>query len=297
MKAIITVGISGSGKTTWAEDFCNHNLRPGDQPKWVNSNRDDIRFTKIIQERDWSKYKFNGVNEQLVTETQHADWASAAMLGYNLVVSDTHLSAKARNNTSNKLKKLGYEVEFKDFPITLEEAWRRDSLRPNGVGKAVLYKQWKDWLVYTERRIYCPDIELPKAIMFDIDGTVAHMSGRSPFEWDKVGEDRVDKHVRLMLKAYRAAGYKLIAMSGRDGSCQELTKRWFYVHDIPWDWLVMRDAGDMRKDSIIKEELFWKSVAPRFNVEAVFDDRPVVCRMWHDIGLKVFACADQNEEF
>jgi hypothetical protein len=134
--------------------------------------------------------------------------------------------------------------------------------------------------------------------MFDIDGTLAHMNGRGPFEWDKVGEDTVDRHMRRIAKSYSNDGYLIVIMSGRDACCMEATKKWLIKNEIPWRRLIMRNVGDMRKDSIVKEELFWTSVAPRYNIEAVFDDRPQVIRMWHDIGIpKVIAVADQNIEF
>lgn len=53
-QAILTVGISSSGKTTWAEKFVFEN------PSWVNINRDDVRFTLFTNGvRDWGKYKFS----------------------------------------------------------------------------------------------------------------------------------------------------------------------------------------------------------------------------------------------
>ena len=50
MKLIMTVGISASGKTTWAETQ-KHCM--------VNINRDDIRFNIVQPGSDWSTYKFS----------------------------------------------------------------------------------------------------------------------------------------------------------------------------------------------------------------------------------------------
>ena len=60
----------------------------------------------------------------------------------------------------------------------------------------------------------------------------------------------------------------------------------------------MRKEGDVRKDTVIKEELFWEHIAPHYNVLVAFDDRPCVVDMWHDVGIpNVIAVADQRNKF
>lgn len=44
----------------------------------------------------------------------------------------------------------------------------------------------------------------------------------------------------------------------------------------------MRTTGDSRKDSIVKEELYQKYVAGKYNVFLVLDDRTSVCQLWRD---------------
>lgn len=53
----------------------------------------------------------------------------------------------------------------------------------------------------------------------------------------------------------------------------------------------------MRKDTIIKEELFWKPIADNYNVQFVLDDRLSVCRMWRDLGIKVLQVGNPHIEF
>ena len=55
----------------------------------------------------------------------------------------------------------------------------------------------------------------------------------------------------------------------------------------------MRKENDNRKDSIVKEEIFWNSVAPDYNVKAVFDDRPQVVRLWHDLKIENVICVGE----
>lgn len=148
MKAIITVGVSASGKTTWAEDFVNSQnsfSSESDQedfPRWFNVNRDDIRFS-ILGVRDWKKW--NWKKEGLVTTIQENMLKECADKGWNVVISDTNLNEQFREQLISKLEQLGYEVEIKVFPTSFEEAVARDNLRANGVGYSVIAKQMEQW--------------------------------------------------------------------------------------------------------------------------------------------------------
>lgn len=290
MKAIITVGVSASGKTTWAKAHAR-------ETGAIISNRDDLRFS-MTGAKDWSEYKFKKSFEAIVTLIQREQAACAAALKNDFILSDTNLNNEKNNNWKIYLESIGYTVETKVFDVTLEEALRRDTLRANGVGRDVIYRQWKQYLLYTGRKVYQPVEYLRKAVVFDIDGTLAHMIARNPYDWHKVGTDILDPHVTRMLLAYARDGYAIILVSGRDGSCRQQTMDWIVSNGLPVNLLFMRKAGDMRKDTIVKEEIFFDNIAPFYNVEAVFDDRPSVVRMWHDIGMrKVIAVADQNIEF
>lgn len=69
---------------------------------------------------------------------------------------------------------------------------------------------------------------------------------------------------------------------------------WITQHVNPEsDWyLHMRKAGDGRRDSIVKAEMFDSDIATNFNVLGVFDDRQQVVDMWRDKGLTVFQVAE-----
>jgi hypothetical protein len=61
---------------------------------------------------------------------------------------------------------------------------------------------------------------------------------------------------------------------------------------LPYEGLFMRPAGDTRKDSIVKREIFDAEIAHRWRVIGVFDDRRQVVRMWRALGLTVFQVAE-----
>jgi hypothetical protein len=135
---------------------------------------------------------------------------------------------------------------------------------------------------------YRPDPSLPVAWLVDVDGTLALMStaagGRSPFEWHRVGEDAPNQAVVDLVRALDAEA-TIVVMSGRDESCRALTEQWLVMHGVPFEALFMRPAGDSRKDSIVKRELFDRHVAPRWAVRGVIDDRRQVVEMWRGMGL------------
>lgn len=144
---------------------------------------------------------------------------------------------------------------------------------------------------------YEPKPGTPKAILVDVDGTVAlHSSvGRSPFDWSRVGEDVPNASVIDAVRAMAYAGYDVVFVSGRSEECRDATAAWLGEHVLLphyWGGLFMRAAGDMRKDSIVKLELFDRHVRDQFDVAAVFDDRAQVVSAWRSIGLTVFQVAE-----
>jgi hypothetical protein len=56
----------------------------------------------------------------------------------------------------------------------------------------------------------------------------------------------------------------------------------------------MRSAGDMRKDSIVKEEIYRQEILGRYNVWFVLDDRNQVVDMWRLLGLRCLQVAPGN---
>lgn len=290
-QAILTVGISSSGKTTWAEKFVSEN------PSWVNINRDDVRFTLFTDGiRDWGKYKFSKGNENRVTEVCNQKIYDAAAELKDIIISDTNLNSNTRNRLTEILYDLGYEVSFKVFDISFEEACKRNNQREGGISQTILYTQYQNYLRYIGRKTYIPDVNKPKCVILDVDGTVAKINGRGFFDWDKVSTDLPHQHVIDIVKGIQDDTY-IVCMSGRDEVCRQDTENWLLQHGIYVDELHMRKQGDMRKDTIVKEELFWEHVADNWNVQFAVDDRPSVLRLWVELGIPIIAVGNPFIEF
>jgi predicted kinase len=294
MKAIVCVGVSASGKSTFAKELVSQG--------WLDVNRDDLRFdTYCDGVRDWSLYKFTKERENVVTLMQEELASLACFENKNIIISDTNINDKTRNFWIKRLSDLGYEVEVKYFDIDLIEALERDAKRPNGVGYKVITDQYRRYMKLRHGDYYHKHSQKKRdAVIIDVDGTVADMAGlRGPFEWTKVSLDKPRKHVISFAKAAKEEGFDVIFMSGRDACCIAETRAWLDEHTGITDaWLFMRSVGDMRKDTIVKKELFMQYVDNNFNVYYAVDDRKCVLRMWeYELGLTVVDVGQQHHEF
>lgn len=313
MKLIVCHGISASGKSSFAT-------------KWVGEagarraevNRDAIRVQMMLDDgKPFSWRKWNWKREDAVTKAFWEKVEFHAKEGKDLICSDTNLSPKRTQSLIKTFADFGYtEVEHQYFPVTLEEAWARDAERLNGVGHSVIANQYEQSFaipeLHPELKRYTPNPDInARCILVDVDGTLAHMNGkRGAFDWKSVGVDDVDWQVRDLVNAYNWTfsndtgglmpshkGLSVIILSGRDGSCEPETTKWLLDNGIHYDCIFMRKPGDMRKDTIVKEEIFWEHIAPNYNVDFVIDDRPSVARMWRKLGVKTFQVGNPHVEF
>lgn len=290
MKAVITVGVSASGKSTLAKEYVNKG--------YVEINRDWIRFNIVQPGANWSNYKWK--NEKTVNEIEGKMVMEAWSDEKNIIISNTNLNGGVRTMMIDSLKDLGYDVEVISLDVTREEAVKRDNLRANGVGESVIYKQHLQMLDFMGRRTYTPNPSKRNGIILDVDGTVAEMHNRGAFEWHKVGQDKPRQFVIDLVKNYQQAkpSTDVVVCSGRSDECLDETTDWLYRHGVPIDALYMRKEGDYRKDNAVKEEIFWEHIEPNYNVLAAVDDRPQMIRLWHELRIpNVIAVANPYLEF
>jgi hypothetical protein len=129
--------------------------------------------------------------------------------------------------------------------------------------------------------IYCmQNANFPKAIICDLDGTLALMNGRNPFDASRCDADTLNEPVANLLKNYHQLGYKILLVSGREDRFLAPTLRFLERHNIPFDALHLRKARDQRKDSLIKIEIYTNHIKENYFVEFVLDDRNQVVDMW-----------------
>ena len=130
------------------------------------------------------------------------------------------------------------------------------------------------------------------AIVVDVDGTLAHMVDRSPYDPSLYHTDVIDEVVRDLANSYYLSGHKVVICSGRDDTYRDATLKWLKDNHVLCSELLMRKAGDKREDSIVKNELYIEHIKPNYNVLFVLDDRNRVVKMWRENGLKCFQVAE-----
>lgn len=296
MKAILTIGIPCSGKSTWAERYCNL------MASAVEINRDKLRMEIFKLER-YNDYKMTKHNESLVTAEANELISKCAEQKYDIVISDTNLNKKYRNILIEKLESLGYDVEIKIFDIEYFDAIKRNEKRKDKqVPRTVMYDMYRRFMdfleeqeLWTKHKHY---VGQQHAYIVDIDGTISTNTGnRGFYEWEKVGLDSPLKQTIHIVNMLYTLGFKIILMTGRDSICRAETEDWLKRHGVEYDEMYMRPEGSMEKDRYVKHQMYLDYVVNRYNINAVFDDRPQVSLLWHDLGIHLFKVGDPLREF
>jgi len=126
---------------------------------------------------------------------------------------------------------------------------------------------------------------MQKAVIVDIDGTVATRTNRDPYDYSKVLDDAPKPDVIEVVNSLWKSGHKIIFVSARDDSCYDDTFEWLRLHCPPFMKLYMRKTGDTRNDGVVKREIYDELIKPNFDIVCVLDDRQRVVDMWRSIGL------------
>ena len=277
MKLLLLKGLPASGKTTFAKELVRND------GNWTRVNKDDLR--SMLHGGKWSSSR-----EKKIIACER--WLVELLLGWkkNVVVDDTNLNPTHERHFKGMAESHNADFEVKMFDTPLEECIKRDNARPNGVGETVIRKMYNQYLKPTPAK-YTPDPMLQPAIVCDIDGTLAHMHDRSPYDWSKVGNDMVDIPI-AWLTSILFRSVSVILVSGRDESCRKETEDWLAKNGICYTKLFMRKEGDNRPDEVVKEEIFNDNIRGNYNVRFVLDDRNKVVDMWRQLGLKCLQVAE-----
>jgi HAD superfamily, subfamily IIIB (Acid phosphatase) len=146
-----------------------------------------------------------------------------------------------------------------------------------------------------------------RTVIFDIDGTLANNEERqklldhgnyaanSAQRWaayfSGIPNDKpVDSIVELA--GVLGENYLIVLCTGRGEENRLATEQWLDKHGIQYDELVMRPAGDFRKDDVVKGEMLDALLAEGHSIWLVVDDRNSVVKMWRERGLTCLQCAE-----
>uniref|UniRef100_A0AAU3IDN5 AAA family ATPase n=1 Tax=Streptomyces sp. NBC_01393 TaxID=2903851 RepID=A0AAU3IDN5_9ACTN len=283
----MTKGLPGSGKTTWAREQVLKAM-PGTV---VIVCRDDLR--DMLNAGRWSPK-----NETLVQNASDFLVSTFLSRGTSVIVADTNLNPEHQERLEGIAAARGVNFFVKDFTnVRLNTCISRDLKREKSVGEKVIRELHERYLVPKPSEPPQTVPGRPHAVLVDLDGTVAKRGDRSPFDWDRVDEDDVHQDVVDLVTTLRDAGAEIVFISGRDERAYMPTRAWLEQHIGSWTAsapLHMRPKWDMRKDGVVKEEIYRERILGRYNVWLVLDDRQQVVDMWRRLGLRTLQVAPGN---
>lgn len=305
-KLIITRGLPASGKTTRARVWVAE-----DPTRRARVNRDDIRALLHDSAYVGQSADTQGT-ERSVTAVRDAAISALLKRGVDVVSDDTNLPTRTARDLRRLATLAGAEFAVWDLTdVALETCLERNAARWGAakIPDRVLRDMHRRFIAGRPHPLpvpneiadtdapapYVPDCSKPRAIIVDVDGTVALMGSRSPYDETRVHEDRPNWPVIAAVRALYTAGHEVIFCSGRTDACRDATEKWLVDHmELDWFTLLMRRVGDGRRDAVVKRELFDQHIRHQCNIIGVFDDRRQVVDMWRSLGLTVFQVADGN---
>jgi predicted kinase len=295
-KLVVTRGLPGCGKTTWALAWVAE-----DRSGRARVNRDELRA--MIDGGAWAV----GITEEKVVRARDAVIGDLLRDGIDVVCDDTNLAARTVRELVTVAGRNGAEVEVEDMTgVPLEVCLARDAAREHPVGEAAIRDLYRRYLEGRKRpfrlpaplsaaagRPYLPPAGAPSAVLVDVDGTVALIGDRSPYDETLVHLDTPNPPVIEVVRALHTAGHAIVYCSGRTERSRPATAAWLTRHvGVPYAALLLRPTGDQRRDAIVKLELFDTHVRDNYAVLCVLDDRKQVVATWRSIGLTVLAVAE-----
>ena len=258
--------------------------------------------------------------EFLVQHIFNAGLNKAMDSGYNIVIDNmSNLNPKHIQHYKDMVdlyngsgdNNIQYELKFKLFNTPVEECIRRDSLREIPIGAPVIRQQWRKYRTYIIQQSIqemlvsqaVQNYNLPHCIIVDMDATLCFNTNGREFYGEGVNEKLIEdipnKPIVDIVKFYKTAPYgsnpykyepnhKVIIITGRDKSCEQGTIAWLNKYNVPWDILLMREVGDLRKGYELKKELYLENVQNNYYVDFVLEDSSKVVDMYRkELGLTV----------
>lgn len=115
----------------------------------------------------------------------------------------------------------------------------------------------------------------PKAIIFDLDGTLCTLSDSSnPYNHD--GEEVIIPEMRFILQSFHSPFLDKILLTGRKKKeYWYITEKWLKDNDMAFDFdrIIMQEKSQADKNHVFKEEKL-RELQKEYDIIAVFDDNP-----------------------
>jgi beta-phosphoglucomutase-like phosphatase (HAD superfamily) len=141
----------------------------------------------------------------------------------------------------------------------------------------------------------------PKAVVWDLDGTLADDQARAHFveveagaarDWrsyfDAIDQDPPIAASMEILRALHAQGIRIVFLTGRPEYTRPKTERWLRANGLTeYDDLLMRPEGEYRPAGFFKVEVI-EGLRGRYELVCAFEDRIDVADALREAGVPVF---------
>jgi hypothetical protein len=223
--------------------------------------------------------------------------------GYNIVIDNMNLNPREvkfwervvelNNEDPDGYK---YEIEFKDFFISVEECIRRDAMRPNPIGEKVIretWKRYKHFIQTSQVENYVDNLRKytgkPKCIVIDMDSTMCFNTTKRPWFGDGAAEGMINDVPNTgmcdMIRKLQE-DFVIVVATGRDTTQEAVTKEWLAKQGINADEFYFRTNKDFRKGVVVKKEQI-EAILEKYDIVAIFDDCEPIVDMYREMGLTV----------
>ena len=163
---------------------------------------------------------------------------------------------------------------------------------PDDIYEVYIYKGLHKTPVITDPRLdYLKPDECVQGLnpcyIVDIDGTVALIDGRSPYDGAKAHTDKVNVPIARLVDNFRTSNktVAVIFSTGRSEKYRDITLSWLKENELFCDedsTLLMRPLDEKKPDAEVKKDNYYEHIHGKYNVELVIEDRARVTKMYRD---------------
>lgn len=264
----LTIGISNSGKSTWAREQVANNANT------IDINRDDIRIDLFCEgdRSKYSSYNFGKAKEARVTEIASARAEEAIREGNNIIISDTNLNRTTRDFWKNFCQTNNLEYVEKLFNVPLSTCLSRNLKRDITIPERVILRQYSTLRKILDLPIYDGRAEEPPhVVVFGFEDVLRTRNGG--LKHSTVGLAR-------MLKE---SGVRIVVIAHETYLTE--AENWLNDNKVPFDE-VFAKSTESHSEGDFKENIFWRYIVPKYIVDYVVDHNGPACAQWRSIGVE-----------
>lgn len=247
----------------------------------------------------------------------HMDIFEAALLeNKNIIIDRMGFSTFQRERYLVPAKEVGYTTKIivlhESYDTCLERCLKREghpTIKDEKNARSALhtffskYDKVKDAEASEVVRIW-PSGEKSTAIIIDLDGTLCNIDHRLNFvktdgkkNWkgffEGIADDKVNGWCKELIQLL-CEKHAIVLCSGRPDDHKKVTERWLKENEINYRYLFMRQRGDFRPDTEIKQNILDFEIKTRYTPYLSIDDRATVVSMWRSNGITCLACDEGN---